>query len=162
LVTALLEWRRHLREVWLKKEAPMPEYVFPSETGTALEERNVRYAYARVVAKAELGDRDLYDMRHTFASQLLMAGAAITYVTRMGHSDCATTLKYYAHYLPEATSPAVGLLDTENSAIRIPAASDGLETDESGDAKSFGMNGEPRRNRTYNPQIKSLLLCQLS
>jgi hypothetical protein len=22
--------------------------------------------------------------------------------------------------------------------------------------------GEPRRNRTYNPQIKSLLLCQLS
>jgi len=23
-------------------------------------------------------------------------------------------------------------------------------------------SGEPRRNRTYNPQIKSLLLCQLS
>jgi hypothetical protein len=22
--------------------------------------------------------------------------------------------------------------------------------------------GEPRRNRTFNPQIKSLLLCQLS
>jgi len=26
----------------------------------------------------------------------------------------------------------------------------------------LGKNGEPRRNRTYNPQIKSLLLCQLS
>jgi len=24
------------------------------------------------------------------------------------------------------------------------------------------MNGEPPRNRTENPQIKSLLLCQLS
>jgi hypothetical protein len=24
------------------------------------------------------------------------------------------------------------------------------------------LGGEPRRNRTYNPQIKSLLLCQLS
>ncbi len=23
-------------------------------------------------------------------------------------------------------------------------------------------SGEPRRNRTFNPQIKSLLLCQLS
>jgi len=23
-------------------------------------------------------------------------------------------------------------------------------------------DGEPRRNRTFNPQIKSLLLCQLS
>jgi hypothetical protein len=29
-------------------------------------------------------------------------------------------------------------------------------------AKSFRMNGEPARNRTENPQIKSLLLCQLS
>ena len=28
--------------------------------------------------------------------------------------------------------------------------------------KFFGMNGEPPRNRTENPQIKSLLLCQLS
>ena len=24
------------------------------------------------------------------------------------------------------------------------------------------QGGEPRRNRTFNPQIKSLLLCQLS
>jgi hypothetical protein len=33
------------------------------------------------------------------------------------------------------------------------------------DAKKFdlfGESGEPRRNRTFNPQIKSLLLCQLS
>jgi hypothetical protein len=29
-------------------------------------------------------------------------------------------------------------------------------------AKSFGLSGEPPRNRTENPQIKSLLLCQLS
>src|SRR5256885_964395 len=28
--------------------------------------------------------------------------------------------------------------------------------------KSFGINGEPGRNRTFTPQIKSLLLCQLS
>jgi len=26
----------------------------------------------------------------------------------------------------------------------------------------FGESGEPPRNRTENPQIKSLLLCQLS
>jgi len=26
----------------------------------------------------------------------------------------------------------------------------------------LGNCGEPRRNRTFNPQIKSLLLCQLS
>src|ERR1700730_2389535 len=29
-------------------------------------------------------------------------------------------------------------------------------------AKSFGNSGEPGGNRTHNPQIKSLLLCQLS
>ena len=32
----------------------------------------------------------------------------------------------------------------------------------SASAKSFGISGEPGGNRTPNPQIKSLLLCQLS
>ena len=29
-------------------------------------------------------------------------------------------------------------------------------------ARASEVKNEPRRNRTYNPQIKSLLLCQLS
>jgi hypothetical protein len=29
-------------------------------------------------------------------------------------------------------------------------------------ARTRAKDGEPRRNRTFNPQIKSLLLCQLS
>jgi hypothetical protein len=112
-------------------------------------------------------------MRHTFASQLLQAGAAITYVSKqMGHSDTSITLKVYAHWLPDATRRDVDLLDmpaASDASRRIPTASSDLEEglDESAEplisgefAKDF--SGEPPRNRTENPQIKSLLLCQLS
>jgi hypothetical protein len=38
-----------------------------------------------------------------------------------------------------------------------------LEDADAGDQpQSFVLSGEPRWNRTINPQIKSLLLCQLS
>jgi integrase len=44
-------------------------------------------------------------MRHTFASLLLQAGVPITYVSRqLGHKDSATTLRVYAHWLPESTA----------------------------------------------------------
>ena len=38
--------------------------------------------------------------------------------------------------------------------MRLEILAEALQTTE--------WNGEPRRNRTFNPQIKSLLLCQLS
>jgi len=52
-------------------------------------------------------------MRHTCASLLLQHGAAITYVARqLGHRDASTTLRIYAHWLPDASrTRAVDLLD---------------------------------------------------
>jgi len=146
LVEALVEWRRQQRERWLKKGQPMPEWVFPSLEGTPLILRNVRHVYKRLVEKAELGQRTLYDTRHTFASQLLQAGASIPYVAQqMGHGDPSITLKVYAHWLPEATRRDVDLLDTQNASIRIPDASDHSEEDLAASVKSFAINGAPGR-----------------
>jgi integrase len=52
-------------------------------------------------------------MRHTCASLLLQHGAAITYVARqLGHRDASTTLRIYAHWLPDVSrTRAVDLLD---------------------------------------------------
>ena len=52
-------------------------------------------------------------MRHTCASLLLQHGAAITYVARqLGHRDASTTLRIYAHWLPDASrTRAVDLSD---------------------------------------------------
>ena len=86
----------------------------------------------------------------------------ITYVSQqLGHRDASITLRIYAHWLPDASQREVDRLDT----LQPPATAaqpEALSAEEWEQAKSFVMSGEPRRNRTFNPQIKSLLLCQLS
>ena len=43
-----------------------------------------------------------HDLRHTFASQLVMAGVNIFQVSKwLGHSSVVTTEKYYAHLSPD-------------------------------------------------------------
>ena len=106
-------WRRRQRAVWLTHGQPFPEWVFPSVTGTALDESNVRKAFNRLLDAADLHRRGPHQMRHTFASLLLQEGAPITYVSRqLGHKDSSITLRVYAHWVPDAsTSRAVDLLD---------------------------------------------------
>src|SRR6188474_1784058 len=68
-------------------------------------------------------------MRHTRASLLLQHGAAITYVARqLGHRDASTTLRIYAHWLPDASrTRTVDLLDATPPAATPaqPAAAEG-------------------------------------
>jgi integrase len=106
-------WRRRQRAVWFKHGQPFPEWVFPSVTGTALDESNVRKAFNRLLDAADLHRRGPHQMRHSFASLLLQDGAPITYVSRqLGHKDPSITLRVYAHWVPDASrTRAVDLLD---------------------------------------------------
>jgi Phage integrase family len=73
-------------------------------TGTPLD-ASVWKALSHILDKAELHRRGPHQMRHTFASLLLQAGAPITYVSRqLGHKDSAITLRVYAYWLPESTT----------------------------------------------------------
>jgi len=160
LTDALLAWRRVQRTRWLKKGKPMPEYVFPSITGTPLEARNVRHVFYRILKKAGLPHRRIHDLRHTYATLLLAANAPITYVSaQMGHRDASITLRVYAHYVPSGSQRDADRLDTLSATQAQPRLQRANLVEEQ---KSFGWSGEPPRNRTENPQIKSLLLCQLS
>ena len=95
-------WRRRQHAAWLAAGAPMPLWVFPSVSGTALDGANVRKTLNRILVRADLHERGPHQLRHTYASLLLKAGAPITYVSQqLGHKDPYTTLKYYAHWLPD-------------------------------------------------------------
>jgi integrase len=71
--------------------------VFASNLGTPLDESNERKQFHTILDQAGLPRRGPHQMRHTFASLLLLAGMSITYVSRqLGHRNAATTLQVYA------------------------------------------------------------------
>ncbi len=164
LAATLLEWRRQQRARCLEKAVAVPDWVFPSLEGTPLEERNVRHVFKRLLEKADLRQIRIHDLRHTYASLLLQQGESVVYVKeQLGHSSIQLTVDTYGHLIPGANRAAVDRLD---DAPTHPSASQAHPEPEEGSAgdqpKPFVLSGEPRWNRTINPQIKSLLLCQLS
>jgi integrase len=65
-----------------------------------------------VLEKADLRQVRVHDLRHSYATHLLQAGAPITYVSQqLGHADASITLRVYAHYLPDGSQRDVDRLD---------------------------------------------------
>jgi hypothetical protein len=83
----------------------VPEFVFCSETGGLLDERNVARTWDRLRRKAQRhGVRPLrlHDCRHTFASLALASGKSVRWVaSQLGHANPELTLRVYAHALRE-------------------------------------------------------------
>ncbi|MES2219276.1 MAG: site-specific integrase [Pseudomonadota bacterium] len=88
------------------------ELVFSSHTGNPF--NNVKKAWASILETASIQSFRWHDMRHHFASKLVMAGVDLNTVRELlGHSDIKMTLRY-AHLAPEHKANAVAkLLDNE-------------------------------------------------
>ncbi len=72
---------------------------------------DVKKAWHTALRKAGIHDFHFHDMRHTFASQLVMAGVDITTVSRLlGHKSLKMTLKY-SHLSPAHNIEAVRKMD---------------------------------------------------
>jgi site-specific recombinase XerD len=84
--------------------------VFPSpQTGKVMD--NCNTAWENLLERAGIENFRWHDMRHDFASQLVMKGADLNTVRElMGHADMKMTLRY-AHLAPESKLQAVKLLD---------------------------------------------------
>jgi len=83
--------------------------VFPSpKNGKKLD--NCRKSWDALLKKAEIENFRWHDMRHDFASQLVMRGVDLNTVRELlGHADMKMTLRY-AHLAPEAKKKAVDTL----------------------------------------------------
>lgn len=68
-------------------------------------------SWARVLAQAEIADLHVHDLRHTFASRLVMGRVQLLEVSKLlGHASLKMTLRY-AHLAPEAFDRAIAVLD---------------------------------------------------
>ncbi len=161
----------HRYLAWLKEEALRrgwgePELLFPNDQGHVQDKWVAGKAFRRMLRKAKLPAFRVYDLRHTYASLLLAAGAPITYVSaQLGHATPTTTLRFYAKWIPSKGRRWVEVLDQaelraeENFGTRI--------WNQSGHnaqvvAQAIEKLGEPSGTRTRDPLIKSQVLYQLS
>jgi integrase len=84
------------------------EFVFCDEDGKPF--RSVQTGFKAACRRAGIADFRFHDLRHTFASHLVMSGVNIRAVQQLlGHKDIKMTMRY-SHLSPQHLQEAVGLL----------------------------------------------------
>jgi len=92
----------------IKLEKPSP-WVFCKENGKPY--TNVRQSFKTAKRRGGIEDFHFHDLRHTFASRLVMGGVDLTTVKELlGHKSFKMTLRY-AHLSPKHKRFAVEVLD---------------------------------------------------
>lgn len=75
--------------------------LFPSETGTYIDAKNLRRSWKRALENANIPYRKFHALRHTYATRLFENNTSILTVSRLlGHSSIKTT-EIYTHVLKE-------------------------------------------------------------
>jgi len=121
---AALKAERHLR-------GPL---VFCDAAGRMWKKNEVKHPLWRACRKAGLRQIGWHVLRHTFASHLVMRGAAMKVVQELlGHATIEMTMRY-AHLSPDVPRHAVKLLDGLGSSA-APAPTAGRQV---GDKGRFG------------------------
>lgn len=106
--SVLLNWRAQCEDA--------SDLVFVNERGERFD--RVNSSWRRLLKDAKITDFRWHDMRHHFASRLVMGGVDLNTVRELlGHSDYAMTLRY-AHLAPEFKLKAVEVLDEARETAR--------------------------------------------
>lgn len=96
--------------IWTGKATQPDAFVFPSADGDRLDD--IKGAWLPLVKAAKVTAFTFHDLRHTFASKLVMAGVDLNTVRELlGHADLKMTLRY-SHLAPEHKAAAVAKLVT--------------------------------------------------
>jgi integrase len=73
--------------------------------------KDIKTGFHAALRRSKIGDFRFHDLRHTFASLLVMGGVDLATVKELlGHKDFKMTLRY-AHLAPAHKIAALGILD---------------------------------------------------
>jgi integrase len=95
------------------------EWVFRTEEGTPIYYTNfLRRVWHKVQDLAQVRRRTPHDLRHSWASHMLAAGADLAYVSaQLGHANPSITLKIYSHWVPGTRRVTTSILDTKSASM---------------------------------------------
>jgi len=87
------------------------QFVFPSTRKKGARITDVKKGFDAALKRAGIEDFTFHDLRHTFASHLVMSGVSLEVVGKLlGHSDLRMTQRY-AHLAPEFKAREIAVLD---------------------------------------------------
>ena len=96
----------------LGKPLTLDSLVFSNMEGKPIDPCVLTHAFGRIVARAGLKGIRFHDLRHTFASLMLLRGAKPKVISEaLGHSSVAFTMDTYSHIIDGMQEDAMALLD---------------------------------------------------
>ena len=103
---------REAERLLLGKPLSEDDLVFGNISGIPMDSGTLTHNFARIARKAGLPETRFHDLRHTFASLMLLAGIHPKIVSEaLGHSSVAFTLDTYSHVVPGLQEAAGKRLD---------------------------------------------------
>jgi len=129
LALFLREYRTERETIYreLGKELTLDSLVFAYPDGRPLDPSVLSHEFARLAKQAGLERVRFHDLRHTFASLMLLRGAKPKVISEaLGHSSVAFTMDVYSHIIEGMQEDAMALLDevlpagvNKNSAAKL-------------------------------------------
>jgi len=105
----------------LGKTTTLDDLVFANIEGNPIDPSSLSHTFAKIVKRARLENVRFHDLRHTFASLMLLRGAKPKVISEaLGHASVAFTMDVYSHIIEGMQSDAMALLDEV-----LPAAVNG-------------------------------------
>ncbi|MBK5224415.1 MAG: site-specific integrase [Acidimicrobiia bacterium] len=122
------------------------DLVFVKADGTSMHPDIFSQLFDRTVAKIDIPDISLHDLRHTHATLLLKAGVNVKVVSeRLGHASVAFTMNVYQHVLPGMQAEAA---DTFSLLINNQRRAAGAATSRNGASQTPMRAALPVRGET--------------
>jgi len=106
----------------LGKQLTLDSLVFAYADGRPLDPGILSHDFARIAKQAGLSGVRFHDLRHTFASLMLLRGAKPKVISEaLGHASVAFTMDTYSHIIEGMQEDAMALLDEV-----LPAGKNGV------------------------------------
>ena len=95
------------------KELALDDLVFAYENGKPLDPTVLTHNFKRIAKQSGIENVRFHDLRHTFASLMLLKGAAPKVISEaLGHSSVAFTMDVYSHIIPGMQEDAMVKLNS--------------------------------------------------